>query len=154
MITEFFFRIAGPAIFISALAFFNTWYSSSTEYLSTTKQMYTQDGVYEERASLVSGDESVVGRDELKAMLMVSPDRDIVISDAVSGYTLTIRSGRMVNNSVKITSPSGSRTIFFGVDRWDPGALDLDTWLQAGEYRSKAITHSTGAIRRIYYKSE
>lgn len=151
VIAEFFYRMMGPVFILGALATFSIWHSASSRHLANTKQRYTGDSVYEE-SSLAAEDESVVSKEELKAVLMVEPDRQIIIKDTVSGYTIKIHSGNTTDNFVSISGNGEQKEIFFGKGRWDATALDLDTWLQAKRFNSKPIVYTTGGIRRIYYK--
>jgi hypothetical protein len=152
-VTEFFYRTLGPILLISALALFNTWYSASSKYLSLTKQTYTQNSVYEE-SSLAATDESQISGREMKAILMAGPNQNMVIS--ARDCKISIHAGSTTTNFVKVTDRVKGEiigTYYFGKGRWNADVLKLDDWIaDTDNFQSKAITYSTGEVRRMYYK--
>jgi len=159
IIREYFAAVLGMVIFLTAFGLAVLNINSIDSSVAATKQDYADDSAYSE-ASLEVSDEGVIDREELVAMLMRSPGRDVVVRDDVSGYTLKIVAGAGLESIVTIerdgvtAGERESRTVNFGKDRWNIDQLKLDEYLQAERYRKKDITFSNGNLKSVMFYGE
>lgn len=149
IITTFFDRILGAFIFITAITMAVLLVNQISSYATVTKENYADDGVYSESALAVT-DETVISREELKALLVGCPNQSITIRDEVSNWVLEITSGFGIENSIKVANAAsfsaGASVTVFGINRWEPEKLDLDKWIQAQTFKMRNITSSDGSV--------
>lgn len=157
VLVTFFDRILGAFIFIAAVTVVTLLVNQINSYSTATKANYADDGVYSE-SSLAVTDETVVSRDELKALLTGCPNGSITVQDIVSGWVLEVTSGIGIENSIKFAQGTDfgdeATVIVFGKDRWDPTKLDLDKWIQASSFKMKEITAKDGSVKTVMYYGE
>lgn len=150
----FFYRMIGPIIILSGLSVFGLLYNSTTKYYSLAKKG-SEDTVFDQSASVVSN-EAEITREELIGSLLTQPDRNIRISNKVSGNRILvdIHSGKNSVSYVNVYKNGGTDPIdsyVFGKGKWSGGSLPLDDWLSSSKFTVNVITYSTGAIKRIRY---
>lgn len=157
IITTFFDRILGAFIFITAITMAVLLVNQISSYATVTKENYADDGVYSESALAVT-DETVISREELKALLIGCPNQSITIRDEVSNWVLEITSGFGIENSIKVANAAsfsaGASVTVFGINRWEPEKLDLDKWIQAQTFKMRNITSSDGSVRTVMFYGE
>lgn len=157
-LSEFFERIIGAFIFIAGLTAIILIFNQISSLTTQVKEGYADDAVYAESSFQVT-DESVVSRDELIAMLMICPQKNITIKVDASAYgnehVIEITSGIGLENTVKHEEnnllTANAEVISMGKDRWDYRKLDLQKWLHASKYQRSDITNADGEVVSVMY---
>lgn len=157
-LSEFFDRIIGAFIFIAGLTTVMLIFNQINSLTTQVKEGYADDAVYAESAFKVT-DESLVSREELIAMLMVCPQKNITIKVDASAYgnahVIEITSGIGLENRVRHEEnnllTSNAEVIAMGKDRWDYKKLDLQKWLHATKYQMSDVTNADGEVVSVMY---
>lgn len=154
LLADFFDRVVGMFIFIAAVGVVVASVNSLTTSVSQVKETYVNDEVYQESALAVT-DESTITRDELIALVMGGPEKNITIKDEVSGMIVRISGGPGISNIVKYQRANkfsaDAKILDFGRGRWDPSQLALNEWFQSDQYTIHNSTDEDGNVESVFY---
>lgn len=151
---DFFERVAGAFIFITAIGALVLAINRSTASVTQVKNEYANDTAYSE-AALAETDESIVSREELIASLLYYPNQNIVIKDEYSDQIVRIDCNASSDTLVAVdrgdSFSDNEELITFGKGHWDTSRLRLDEWLQAKQFTVHPVTKSDGTIESVLY---